>query len=943
MPTRQEFMGQMLPSKGLYCVVGIADKRIHSQTFHETLLDADVAIEALDSAGINSFIALANYGSNLNRTAHNAVTLKSFFLDLDCGEDSEKKYPDQGTALQDLKRFVKEMKLPRPMVVNSGNGVHAYWPLTQEVERTKWKIVAEALKRSCLLTGMKIDTSVPADAARILRAVDSHNFKDPLNPLPVVAMNAVAPVEFDAFRALLGVPDVALAAPASPRPLNDVMKSLMGNRPSSFKLILKKTMAGNGCQQVADAIENQDTLEEPMWRAALSIAQFCKDRDKAIHLISRDHPEYNFDDTEAKAQSIQGPYLCATFESNNPAACVGCKHKGTFKSPIALGYGEVEVANPEDNIIPDPQEPDRLYTIPTYPFPFVRGKNGGVYVRAKDDDNNPKDKMVYENDFYLVNTVDDPFHGMSALFRLHLPQDGIKEFLIPLRDMIAKDTFGGRVSRQGISTIAKQMESLMAYANMSVKKYQAEKRAEVARVQFGWADNFSAFIVGDREITASGVRYSPPSSVTLSTIKYYKKAGTLEEWKKIAAFYNRPGMELHMFTLFMGFGSPLVAFTPEKGGVVSLYSEGSGVGKTTTLKMINSIFGHPMDSMLIKEDTMNARMSRIGLMQHIAPTLDEITNEDHKTSSNFLYHFLQGRDKERLNRNAEAKTRVATWASICIVTANSALEDKLLLRKNNPDGEMARFLEFPYSLGTTVSKAESDAVFDKLPHNYGMAGERYIQYVIREMPKVVEAIKAMQVSLDTAAALRQRERNWSVLAAVAMTGGLIARAAGVLDFTDEDFARIHKWVVEMLITKRRESVKGAESADPSLLLGAFLSEHINDVLVIPSGALRKPGVAQEAALREPKGKLYIRYEPDSKLLYLNRTKFREFCTLNQVAYATVLGALRKQKLFLEEKKMRMGKGLQFSQPEIALVFNNAGEALFGEDEVIPNGNARSTN
>jgi hypothetical protein len=102
-------------------------------------------------------------------------------------------------------------------------------------------------------------------------------------------------------------------------------------------------------------------------------------------------------------------------------------------------------------------------------------------------------------------------------------------------------------------------------------------------------------------------------------------------------------------------------------------------------------------------------------------------------------------------------------------------------------------------------------------------------------------------------------------------------------------------------------------------------------------------VPQEAALREPKGKLYIRYEPDSKLLYLNRTKFREFCTIHQVAYATVLGALRKQKLFLEEKKMRMGKGLQFSQPEIALVFNNAGEALFGEDEVIPNGNTRNTN
>ena len=45
MPTRQEFLGAVLPPEGIYCVVGIKGKVIHSQTFHRTLLDVDVAVE----------------------------------------------------------------------------------------------------------------------------------------------------------------------------------------------------------------------------------------------------------------------------------------------------------------------------------------------------------------------------------------------------------------------------------------------------------------------------------------------------------------------------------------------------------------------------------------------------------------------------------------------------------------------------------------------------------------------------------------------------------------------------------------------------------------------------------------------------------------------------------------------------------------------------------
>jgi len=941
MPTRQEFLGAVLPPEGVYCVVGIKGKVLQSQTFHKTLLDVEVAVDHLDAQGVDTFIAVSSFLSDRNRTAANAACLKSFFLDLDCGEDTPHRYLDQSAALQALKKFVKDTGIPRPIIVNSGYGIHAYWPLTEAVPKDEWKAVAERFKVTCLLSGLKIDPTVPADVARILRAVGSRNMKR-VDPMPVEILNMVPPIDFAVFRGTFGGESSGFSG-APKRPLDAVTMALLENKPSSFRLILKKSGEGKGCNQILEAVLNQEKTSEPTWRAVLSIAKFCKDKDKAIHAVSHKHLEYTPQATEEKVALIKGPYNCQTFWKDNPKGCDGCPNHKKITNPLVLGRGEVEVATAEDNVVHDTKSPEIVYTIPEFPFPYVRGKHGGLYVKSEDKDGNPKDMLVYENDFYLVNTVDDPLEGMSALFRLHLPQDGVKEFLIPMKEMIAKDTFGKRVAEQGIGTIGKQMEALMHYANTSVKTYQKTKRADKSRLQFGWADNYSSFIVGDRQITATGIKYSPPSSVTLGLVSFFRQAGSLEKWKEVVSFYNTPGMELHMFTMFAGFSSPLVPFSEEaRGGVINLYSDGSGVGKTTMLRVINSIFGHPEDLLLIKADTMNSRISRIGTMQNITPTIDEITNEPPEVTSDFLYDFLQTRGKNRLKHSHNVERLNSTsWRSNCVMTANAPLEDKVYLKKRSPDGELARFLDLEYYKGNSLSKTETDAIFSPLKSNYGWAGDIYMQYVIQNLPKIIQMLESMCKSIDAAAGLTQRERHWSGLVSTPLVGGLIARSAGVLSFDDETFKRIYDYAIAVLIAKRIHQTKTTKSA-PELVLGSFLSEHINDMLVVNSGASRKAGAMAEAPIREPRGKLYIRYEPDTKLIFVSKTKFRAYCIAGQTSYTGVLDTMYRQKKFVEERKVRMGKGMQLSQPEAALIFNNEGDALF-EDGELTGGNARDTN
>ena len=84
------------------------------------------------------------------------------------------------------------------------------------------------------------------------------------------------------------------------RPMDAVTMALMGSSQSRFKTIMVKSIEGTGCNQLLHIYENQTTIEEPLWRAGLSIAHQCVDREKAIHNLSKNHPEYNAEDTDRK-------------------------------------------------------------------------------------------------------------------------------------------------------------------------------------------------------------------------------------------------------------------------------------------------------------------------------------------------------------------------------------------------------------------------------------------------------------------------------------------------------------------------------------------------------------------------------------------------------------------------------------------------------------------
>jgi hypothetical protein len=172
----KEFLSTIAGNEGYYCIVGIKDGKT-IQKFYSSVDAAANAAHEFDAEGYDAYYTPATYVEDVNRKAENVLQMKALFLDVDCGVG--KPYETQRDALIALHNFIHEYGLPAcTTIVNSGRGLHVYWVLSRPYSRQEWLPVAERLKTACAEFGLDADPVVTADAARILRVPNTHNFKD---------------------------------------------------------------------------------------------------------------------------------------------------------------------------------------------------------------------------------------------------------------------------------------------------------------------------------------------------------------------------------------------------------------------------------------------------------------------------------------------------------------------------------------------------------------------------------------------------------------------------------------------------------------------------------------------------------------------------------------------------------------------------------------------
>jgi hypothetical protein len=176
----RQFLRVILPAQGPYAVLV---KESHGRTYNvfaPTISELWAIIKRANDAGHAVYHACANFiearsdpkgtpnaQRRYGRTKKNVRSAKSFWLDLDAGPG--KPHANAEEAYCALVEFCKKANLPLPMIVWSGNGLHAYWPLECSLDRGTWERHAHRLKALCIKHGLHVDHSRTTNISTVLR------------------------------------------------------------------------------------------------------------------------------------------------------------------------------------------------------------------------------------------------------------------------------------------------------------------------------------------------------------------------------------------------------------------------------------------------------------------------------------------------------------------------------------------------------------------------------------------------------------------------------------------------------------------------------------------------------------------------------------------------------------------------------------------------------
>ena len=922
----KQFFEKVLPTQGNICVVGIKDGTVRPK-FADDIDDAIQQMQGFVQGNWNTFFALGTF-EGMSRKADACVLMRSFFVDIDCGPGKPYEHWDEG--LTALLNFVADKNLPPPVIVNSGHGIHGYWPFTEEVETEKWKPYAEVFKKFCLDGGLRIDESVTADAARILRAPGSYNVKDPSNPLEVKVIQDAEPQTFEDIISCFGEVELEFDLSKVEKGLDDDTKAIFDKRRDNFEYlfhnIVVASLEGNGCAQIKYIIENAASCPEPLWYAGLSVAVRCADGAESIHLMSEGHPNYNPADTERKAQQslseASWAHGCDAFERENSAGCQGCPHRARIgkSGPIELGKvlrvptvdtpepvaEPVESAETKDEAQPirADQNPQKLVLFPDYLQPYSRGINGGIYYTPpprrdkKGTIIQDPPEMITPNDVYPIKRVYSPHDGECLFMVLYLPLDATREFLLPLKDVASLDRLKAVLATQGVVFELSNAPRLASYL-MKWAAYLVEtQKADIMRVQQGWTDEYKSFVLGTTEYFSNGTTaHCPPSPMAKNVIRNIKQGGTLDGWKKAAQMFNDPGYEWHAFAMLCGFASPLIEFTNVNGVILSLYGK-SGFGKTGALYGALSVWGHPED-LSVFEGTQNALMQRMVTSKNIVFGLDEQSNSEGKVVSHVAYNVSSGQPKLRMQSSANQEREAAfVTALIAIITTNTSLRDLMSTYKDNTNAEEMRILEprilRPSVPGYELTSERGLEMFDVLKTHHGHAGPLYIKELFRvgtnEIKRRLNALY-LELSLQHSTSAEYRFLL-NLLAAVRMANTVVD-SLGLVHF---DIDRI----MGVVGAELDRIVKGivADEDRYEEMLGDFINKNIQNCLVIRDNKVTT----------EPRQALYVRAEVDEGTIWVSTSAMKAYFKDIRVGLRDFENALEKRGILRHRGRKQMAAG-----------------------------------
>jgi len=776
----------------------------------------------------------ANGKTKWYRKTEFARHFKALAFDLDIGPD--KQYTNQIDAVVALKKVLSSMDMPFPMLVSSGNGLHVYWPLTQELPTKTWVQLSKALRRALAEHNLVIDNSKIHDPSMVLRPVGSHHKKSTTwKPVKVVKDCE----DFDPMM-LAGILKrwVSVEPEKKPAKKSSIMDAVIG---SSNDVVLERV--AEHCTQIRALVASGgfidaagEQVEEPLWRASLGIAKHCTDPEEAIIKLAGEHPDFDLKVNLEKLEGwgAHGPTTCETFERLCPAGCRGCPHKENIKSPARLSStssvtvetdkGEEEIELPKGYVVRD-----------NCVYKEVREK-----VESTDANGNPT--MVEQVEWVLVShylmhvlgLYKNPETGNST-FRLSVryPMVGWTEEDHEMDVLVNGPSFTKFLHHRQIfdAKTGAQQERLRLFIVDYLAKVQSESPTGIDYIHFGWQKD-KTFLCG-HTVLGNDVDTAIKRRLKGAATRFdelIKPVGSRADWVDAMRILEKPEAKMIRMMMFLSMGSVLSRAAGNCTGMVSIYSPQTTTGKTLALYAINSMFGNPKEMLLQRRDTANAMFKIRGVLNQLPCTIDELTTVHPDEAVNMVYDLSSGVEKNSMDQRRELRDP-ARWTGPTFVSANVSFHQQFDLAQTNDSALRARCIEYVHEDRTLVEKDTSgtspaDRFVEAIFHNYGWAYPELVSAVISNggdtelwkalKPKFIEKFGSVFQAVDKYA-------EPMIICGWIMSK--IARKLGLVSFDPDEVAQ--DWIAHVHATHDYEAKHAVDAIDT---LGQFLQEHNDEII-----------------------------------------------------------------------------------------------------------------
>lgn len=758
------------------------------------------------------------------RQAPNMVSYNSIWLDIDAGSKGYATTDDAFAALDDL---CDKVNLPPPTleVLSGSGGLHVIWCTPTPMSVDQWSPLARALQASAMTYGLTFDPQCTVNPTMILRPPNTWNRKN-VPPTQVLLMEDSSFARYDyqelvgRLRPFIGKTTGLHSMPHSTVPAVSSRAANFTENVGVAPPVAIDDVAPE-CGVVSDILDRGgDGDGEPLWNLAIMLASFTTDPVDAAHRLSSGDGRYSRSETDQKLQekinarasnpSIGWP-KCQSF-SQLHTACALCPHFIHNKSPLNFAK------TPVTAFVAQQQAQAAASQDPLMPQGYYRDIDKHVCT-------------VVTNDKGETMTVD--VLGYPILDAGLEPETGA---------LVVRTRWGG-VERWGAAAIGSNQQPVAAAQTMAkgtgiyikpinhrtardflvtwMQKLQ-EGRRQIGAHAFGWNPN--GFTFGEHTYLNDGGQDMVFRGSSVDT--RFMAHGELKPWQdSLQLVAGNAPLET---VVASAFAAPLVELVGQVSLVLSIYSELSGVGKSTSMQIAQAVWGNPRTGMSSLNDTQNSVMKKIADLRSLPVYWDELrTFEQVERIVDLIFSVTQGKGKARLTRDIVQQDTPA-FTTMFVVASNYGLSDNVYRHTEATEAGGLRLFEIEANpLTSSLADHQARQLLLPLASNYGCAGAIYARYLATNKSMVQQALVTTADILQKRYQFNAKERFWAMTYATLIMGAHLANQAGLTKF---DVQALDTYLEGQLAEQRKGlqdqsfhtmSDKGAILA----LLGDLLQEH----------------------------------------------------------------------------------------------------------------------